>query len=147
MFNNNKILVNTYIPYYPEEKTCLHDTLLIERYKRIKQDLADYFLNVKILNFDIIHHESRGNPLTYDRKYYQQIHEKHFKNIPKKDDRYDFISNAIKSKRDDIYIQKDVIKKHFIDEEIKEKFKRKGIFLSSMEKKAHEKKLKYSYSW
>ena len=149
MFNNNNIVVNRYIPYYPKEKTCLHDTLLIGKYERIKQDLPDYFFNVKILNFNIIHHESRGDPLTHDKKYYQQIHEEHFKNIPKEDDRYNFISNAIKSRRDDIYIQKDVIKKHFIDEEIKEKFRRKGIFLSSMEKRAYEKKLnrKYSNCW
>ena len=141
MFNND-IVVNRYIPYYLKEKTFLHDTLLIHKYERIKQDLPDYFFNVKILNFDIIHHESSGNLLTHHKKYYQQIHEKDFIYIPKKDDKYNFISNAIKSRRNDIYIQKDVILKHFVNEELKEKFRRKGIFLSSMEKKAYEKKIK-----
>ena len=137
MFNNNNLTVNRYIPYYPKEKICLHDTLLIGTYNRIKEDLPNYFLNAEIVNFDIIHNKSRGDPLTHDRKFYQQIQEEHFNNIPKdENDRYDFISKAIKSRRDDIYIQKDVMKKHFIDETIKEKFRKNGIFLSSMEKKS-----------
>ena len=145
MFNNNNIVVNKYIPYYPKEKTCLHDTLLIGKYERIKQDLPDYFCNVKIHNFDIIHNESRGDPLTYNRKYYQQIHTQHFGNIPEENDRCNFKNNAIKSRRSDIYIQKDLMKKHFVGEELKEKFRRKGIFLSSMDKNAHRKKLTKEY--
>ena len=124
MFNNNIIIVNSYIPYYPKEKNCLHHTLLIEKYKRIQKDLQGYFLNVKLTNFDIIHHESRAE---------------NFKNIPNQDE-YNFISSAIKSRRDDIYIQRNVMKKHFLNPEIKEKFKANNIFLSRMEKNAHEKK-------
>ena len=61
-------------------------------------------------------------------------------------DEYNFISSAIKSRRDDIYIQRNVMKKHFLNPEIKEKFKANNIFLSRMEKNAHEKKIKKKYS-
>ena len=145
MFNNNIIIVNSYIPYYPKEKNCLHHTLLIEKYKRIQKDLQGYFLNVKLTNFDIIHHESRGDVLEHSLKYYQQTHAENFKNIPNQDE-YNFISSAIKSRRDDIYIQRNVMKKHFLNPEIKEKFKANNIFLSRMEKNAHEKKIKKKYS-
>ena len=149
MFSNkNVIVVNSYIPYYPEEKNCLHDTLLIGKYERIKQDLRCYFINVKILNFDIIHHKSRGDVLTNDIKYYQQIKQENFENIPRNNE-YNFISQAIKSERDDIYIKKDVMKKHFIDEKTKENLKNRNIFVSAMEKKAYKKALnrKYSTCW
>ena len=141
MFNNNKILVDNYIPYYPTQKSCLHGTLLIEKYKRIRQDLQDYFVNVELINFDIIHNQCRGDVLKHDLKYYQQIHQHHFENIPKQDE-YNFISSAIKSKREDIFIQKDVMKEHFVNGKVKDKFKNNNIFLSSMQKKAHEKKKK-----
>ena len=148
MFNSNKILVDNYIPYYPKHKSCLHDTLLIEKYKRIQQDLQDYFVNVELINFDIIHHQCRGDVSKHDVKYYQQIHQRDFENIPKQDE-YNFISNAIKSKRGDIYIEKDVIKNHFVNEETKKKLESNKIFLSSMHKKTHKKKLekRYSDSW
>ena len=56
---------------------------------------------MKILNFDIIHHKSRGDVLTNDIKYYQQIKQENFENIPRNNE-YNFISQAIKSERDDI---------------------------------------------
>ena len=117
MFKND-IVVNSYIPYYPKEKKCLYDTLLIGKYESLKKNLHDYFENVKILNFDIINHESRGDLLTNNIEYYQQIKQEDFENIPENDE-YNFISSAIKSKRNDIYIQKKVMKKHFIDEKSK----------------------------
>ena len=144
MFNNNKILVDNYIPYYPTHKSCLHDTLLIEKYKRICQDLKDYFVNVELINFDIIHHQCRGDALKHDVKYYQEICHRDFENIPKQDE-YNFISSAIKSRRKDIYIQKDVMKNHFVNEEVKEKLK-SNIFLSSMQKKTHKNKIEKMYS-
>ena len=145
MFNSKKILVDQYIPYYPSKKTCLHDTLLIGEYERILKDLPNYFSNVQIVNFDIIHHECRGDPLKHEIKYYQQILEENFNNIPRENDRYEFISSAIKSRREDIYIEKHVMKKHFVDEDIKKKLRKKKKFLSSLEKKSEQKK--YRDSW
>ena len=144
MFTND-IIVNSYIRYYPKEKKYLHHTLLIGKYESIKKNLHDYFENVKILNFDIINHESRGDLLTNNIEYYQQIKQEDFENIPENDE-YNFISSAIKSKRNDIYIQKKVMKKHFIDEKSKQNLKNQNIFLSSMEKCAYKKKLNKEYS-
>ena len=100
---------------------------------------------MKILNFDIINHESRGDLLTNNIEYYQQIKQEDFENIPENDE-YNFISSAIKSKRNDIYIQKKVMKKHFIDEKSKQNLKNQNIFLSSMEKCPYKKKLNKEYS-
>ena len=149
MFNSDVITVNSYIPYYPKEKSCLHDTLLIEKYKKIQQNLPKYFTDVQLTNFDIIHHELRGDPLNHSVNYYQRIRRENFENISKQDE-HNFISNAIRARRDDIYVEKDVMKKHFVDENVKEKLRKKGIFLSSMERRAAYKKRvneKYRDSW
>ena len=145
MFNNDKIIVDSYIPYYPKQKNCLHHTLLIEKYKKIKSNLPLYFANVKLINFDLINHELRGTPLLHSLQYYQQIRQQHFENILN-EDQYNFVSSAIKANRNDISIYRNVIQDHFVNPEIKQKFKEKGIFLSAMESKAHKKRLNQRYS-
>ena len=52
---------------------------------------------------------------------------------------YAFVAAAIRSQRDDVYFEKEVLKKHFKDD-IELKLLRKGIFLSSMKKRAYFKK-------
>ena len=47
-----------------------------------------------------------------------------------------FVSSAIKSERKDMTIEKEVFKEHFNREIIEENLQKKGVFLSSMKKKA-----------
>ena len=125
------IYVNSYIPSYPINKDILHDTLLRDKYEKINKNKKEYFCEVKIVNFDIIHNECRGDPLQNSVKYYETIYKENLQRA-KEEDREEFISEAIKSRREDLYIEKDVINQHFklTPELIKFKLKNKALFSS-----------------
>ena len=106
------IFVNNYIPYYPKKKDTLHDTLLINKYEKINENKKEYFNLAKVVNFDIINNECRQDPLENSVKYYQTIYKKNL-DCARQKDKEDFISEAIKSRREDLYIKKDVINEHF----------------------------------
>ena len=112
MAEEKTILVNNYIPHYPEHEDSLHEILLRHEYERINKDKKNYFRKAKIINFDIIYHESRGDPLINSKKYYETIHENDLKHAKEKD-RNDFVSEGIKSNREDLHIEKDIINRHF----------------------------------
>ena len=130
-----EICVNNYLPYYPVHKYTLHDSLLRNKYEKINGNKREYFENAKIVNFDIIHNECRGDPLKNSLKHYQTINQDDLKNV-KENDEEEFIGVAIKSKRNDINIDRNVITEHF--ERFKNntdvvKFKQKNkILFSSM---------------
>ena len=51
-----------------------------------------------------------------------------------------FILSAIRSERKDMNIEKQIFKKHFNREIVEENLQKKGVFLSSMKKKANFKR-------
>ena len=135
------ICVNNYIPYYPVYKDSLHETLLRSKYEKINENKEEYFENAKIVNFDIINNECRGDPLENSVQYYQTIKEEDLK-CARKSDQEQFIRAAIKSERNDVNVARDVIIKHFRNSTDLVKFKQKNkILLSSM----HGKKKKKEY--
>ena len=129
---NKTICGNNYIPFYPVNKDTLHDTLLRNKYKNINKNKKEYFENAKIVNFDMIHNECKGTPLQNSIKYYQTICQDDLERA-KQEDKEEYISEAIKTKRDDLFIKKEVIIRHFkqTPELIRFKQKNKGL-LSSM---------------
>ena len=162
--NSEKYPVQNYVPYNPTTKEYsrqfghdLHTTLLTDKYNKIINDPDYHFNNSYIINFDIINHECRGDQLSHDRKYYETIHKKNLEEIKSDESKYRFISSAIKSERKDVLIEKNIFSKHFArynanrdklifdgDEadrdKIKKELKKKGIFLSSMERRAYLRK-------
>ena len=93
------------------------------------------FENVYVTNFDLIHNSARGEPLSYSKRFYQTIT---MSDLNKLDFHSDtFVAAAIRSQRDDVCFEKDVLKKHFKKDNIKLKLMKKGIFLSSMKKNAY----------
>ena len=141
--NKTKIYVDNYIPYYPVNKYCLHDTLLRNKYEKIKENKEEYFIQAKVINFDIIHHECRGSPLENSVKHYETIYQENLR-CAKEEDINEFIGEAIKSKRKDLYINNNVLNKHFkLNQEIIEfKLKNKVLFSSMRKKELPEFKLK-----
>ena len=138
---NKTICVNSYIPYYPVKKDSLHDSLLRNKYEKINKNKKEYFELAKITNFDMIHNECKGTPLQNSVKYYQTIHQDNLERA-QEEDREEFISEAIKSKRDDLYIEKEIIIQHFRQTSELIRFKQKNkILLSSM----HGRKKKEEY--
>ena len=138
--SEKKILVNNYIPHYPTHEDNLHEILLRHEYERINKDKKDYFRKAKIINFDIINHECRGDPLKKPIKYYETIHQ-HDLELAKKEDRDDFISESIRSKREDLYIEKNIINEHFklTQDLIDFKAKNKSLFSSMHGRKKNKK--------
>ena len=127
-----EICVNNYLPYYPIHSGTLGDTLLRNKYEKICENRKEYFENAKIVNFDIINNECRGDPLEKSIKYHQTIKRDDLKYV-KKNDEGKFISSAIKSRRDDVNVARDVVVEHFRNSTDLIKFKQKNkILLSSM---------------
>ena len=129
---NKTIFVNNYLPYYPIYKDSLHDSILRNEYEKINKNKKEYFENAKIVNFDIINNECRKDPLQNSVQYYQTIKQDDLKHVRKNDEK-NFISAAIKSRRDDVNVARDVITQHFRSTTDLIKFKQKNkILLSSM---------------
>lgn len=72
------------------------------------------FKDKKVIHFDIIHHESRGDPLEGSYKNYQTVKNKDFEKYPAVEEEKS-ISGIIRNiDRKDIYIEKSILKEHFI---------------------------------
>ena len=135
--NSSKYPMTSYVPAKPKLDVCydLHNKLKKMDFDEIINDPTTHFKNVYVTNFDLIHHSARGDPLSYSKKFYQTIAMSDLKQIDFPNS-YAFVAAAIRSQRDDVYFEKEVLKKHFKDD-IELKLLRKGIFLSSMKKRAY----------
>ena len=109
--NSSKYPMCSYVPTKPKSTKFydLHGRLQEMTFEEIVNNPKEHFDNVYIKNFDLIHHQSRGNVLNYSEKFYKTISISQLKQIdyPKS---YQFVAAAIKSERDDVYLEKNVIK-------------------------------------
>lgn len=118
----------------------LDETLKQMTYNEILSDPQYHFENSYVINFDLINNECRGDKRSFSKKYYQTISNDCLrKNILDEKMKQKFVSSAIRSKRDDLFIEKKVIEEHFNRDEIEKKLMKSGIFLSSMKKRAFKK--------
>ena len=132
-----KYPVNSYIPQKVTERTNIDLHLRLEQmtYNEIMNNLTNHFENCYVTNFDIIHNQCRGDKMEYSEKFYKTIF---LKDVNKKlfeEDKKKFIESALRSERDDLNLERDLVIDFFKKEFVKEKFEKKGIFLSSMRKK------------
>ena len=120
----------------------MKNSLLINKYEKINKNKKEYFKNAKIVNFNIIQNKCNGQPLQNSVKYCQTIHKDDLK-YAKEEDKEEFISVAIRSKREDLYIEKDIINQHFrlTPELIKFKQKNRVLFSSMHGRKKREKNI------
>ena len=86
----NKIIANKYVPIYHEDYYKLpwygRDMMgYIDhiKYRTMRDDPDQYFHNVKVVNFGIIHHECRGDKSIGDYKDYQTIKYEDLNRYPK----------------------------------------------------------------
>ena len=105
----SKIFADSYVLKYQEDYFKF-------KYKDMSDNLDSYFKNVKAVNFDIIHHECLGDELKGTYKDYRTIKNEHLANYPKEEAKT-VLSAAFHNKRDDLWVKRDFIIKHF-----KEKF-------------------------
>ena len=139
--NNTTIYTNDYVPYYPPNKSCLDDKLLRNKYEKIMENKEDYLTNVKVINFDIINHQSRQDPLKNNVRYYETIYQENLQRA-KKEDRDEFIGEAIRSKREDLHVHNNVLNEHFkLNQELIDFKLKNRILFSSMYGNAQRRKL------
>ena len=75
---------------------------------------TNYFKDKKVINFDIIHHESRGDPLEGSYQNYQTVKTKDFEKYPAVEEEKAVSGIICNIDRKDIYIEKSISKEHFI---------------------------------
>ena len=136
--NSSKYGMCSYVPTKPRVSKFydLHQRLQEMTFNEIVEDPKRHFDNVFVNNFDLIHHECRGDPLQFSERFYKTINTDQLKQIdyPK---RYEFVAAAIRSQRDDVHLQKQMIKEHWLSrEDIELRLLKQNIFLSSMKKRA-----------
>ena len=138
--NSKKYPIQNYVPTKPKPRTAydsLEDTLNQMAFNEITNNPNYHFENAYITNFDLIHHNCRGDQLQHTKKYYQTISYNRLHNeILSNEHKTSFISSAIKSERKDVFIEKKIFKEHFNREEIEKNLQKKHVFLSSMKKNA-----------
>ena len=135
-----KYPVNSYIPTKVTEVHDLHSRLNKMKFDEITEDFDYHFKNCYVMNFDLIHHECRGDKLNHSRNFYQTIFYNQMKKNLSEEDQKKFISLAIKAEREDVNYEKKVITEHFKKISFEENLEKKGIFLSAMRKKFYFKK-------
>ena len=134
-----EICVNNYLPYYPVNHYTLGDSLLRNKYEKICKNKKEYFENAKIVNFDLINNECRGDSLKNSVEHYQTIKKEDLK-LLRKDDERDFVASAIRTPRNDVKVARDVATEHFKNTVDLVKFRKKNkILFSSMYGKKRKK--------
>ena len=132
--------MNSYIPTKVTEVHDLHSRLNKMKYDKIIENFDCHFENCFITNFDLIHHECRGDELKHSKKLYETIFYNGIKKNLSEKDRERFVASGIKSEREDVNFERKVIDEHFRKESFVRNLEKKGIFLSLMRKKFYFKK-------
>ena len=141
MYRTTKYPVNSYVPTKVTETDKDLDLKLKEmKYNNIVKDFDFHFENCYMTNFDLIHHECRGDKLQFSRKFYETIFYDSVKKNLDEINQERFLSSAIKSERSNVNIEKKLIIEHFKRESLERNLEKKGIFLSAMRKKFYCKK-------
>ena len=147
--NQSKYPVANYVPYNPNNyltensgEHSLGDTLDKQKYEKIVNNPGYHFTNSYVTNFDIIHHECRGDKLQNSKEYYETIFKESINKEIEENKKIYFISEAINSERKDVFLKKNLVTEHFNRLEMQEKLEKQGIFLSSMRRRAFNKKKK-----
>lgn len=82
-------------------------------YKDMSKNPTEYFEKRKVINFDIIHHECRGDPLQGSYKGYQTVKSNDLEQYPQSEKK-ETVGGLIRNiKRNDLFIDKGIVKEHF----------------------------------
>ena len=106
---------NSYIPlYHPPEERDFFTYLDDITYEKVMKDPNHFIRNARIINFDIIHHEYRGQPLENSYRYYQTLKENELHKYQVQPN--DLLGAAFRNQdntKQGIYFEKNIVNKHF----------------------------------
>ena len=132
--NSKRYPTQNYVPHNSENNSYGQDLDSTE---------DDIWQNCYVSNFDLIHNECRGDPLSNSREHYETIYKKKLNDEIKSEDlRYRFLSTAIRSERKDVDFEKSIFKEHYDRDVLEKELEKKVIFLSSMKRRAYLRKKK-----
>ena len=107
---------NGYVPKYTPIKDRDFLSYLDDlKFEKFMENPDQSFRNTKIVNFDIIHHECRGDKLNNSYEHYQTVFKDNFKNYIKRDKKT-VLSSALRNQnklQQSIYFEKDLVISHF----------------------------------
>ena len=116
---SNKILVNKYVLLFAEhlylpwyERDGLMSYIDSLNCQEFLNDTDEHFKKAKVINFNMIHHKCRGDPLQKDLKTYQSVQKKDLAGYNQQQKK-NIISSALRCERKNIYVEKTVTYKHF----------------------------------
>lgn len=76
--------MNSYIPKVPEKKSTNGMSIMTYiydlKYKNFNEDMGSHFSRAKIVSFDLIYHQCRGDKLNNPMHHYKITCDKDFKN-------------------------------------------------------------------
>ena len=118
--NKTEFFGNKYVPEYagnffskPWYESDLMGYFDYLDFQDMSKQPTKYFEQIKVINFDIIHDESRGDSLQGSYKGYQTVRKRDLEKSPTSE-KEKAISGLVRNiKRDDLYMEKHVIKDHF----------------------------------
>ena len=133
--NSRKYTVQNYVPFNPNKTTKnrtfndLDTTLKQVTFNEILNDPDYHFENSFVTNFDLIHHQCRGDELSYSKKHYETIANKKIKEeILDENVRNRFICSAIRSERKDEAIEKKFFKNILTERRLKKTYQKRVFF-------------------
>ena len=83
------------------------------RYQEMIKNRTYYFSRKKVVNFDIINHECRGDELDSSYKKYKAITKDGFKNFPENEKKDTIVGIVRNIKRDDLWLKRDLMIEYF----------------------------------
>ena len=135
MYRSTTYPVNNYVPTKVTEVHDLHSRLNKMKYDKIIENFDYHFKNCFVTNFDLIHHECRGDKLNFSREHYETVFYNELKENLNEQNQKKFVASAIRSERKDVNFEKKVISEHFNRFEIEKKIGGRRSFFVCDEKK------------
>ena len=98
------------LPWYERDLMAYFDHL---DYKQTSDNATKYFHDKQAINFDITHHECHGDKLDNSYKDYKTVKFDDLKNYPEKEKKETLSAIFRNAKRDDLWVQRDLLIDHF----------------------------------
>ena len=105
------------------------------KYENFVHNMDSHFSQAKVVNFDIIHHQCRGDKLDNPEEYYQTIYDKDFVNY-ENHVRNEAVLSAIKFERDGIHFERDFLNRHN-KRDVEKDLISNGFFVKRKNKKSY----------
>ena len=93
------------LPWYERDGLLTYIDQL--KYKKFCENRDEHFLNTEVVNFDVMHHRCRGDPMKNDVKHYKTIKKDDFKKYPSQESKR-ALSSASRLRRKDLLIEREL---------------------------------------